>query len=120
MQKSKENLDLELHVGEIETHGEDWGGQTVRHLNLPAGTDFTPLLKGLPGDMCQCPHWGYIVEGSITLRFDDGREETSSAGDMYFWPGGHTGWTDNGVVFIEFSPSEELQPVLAHLAPQLV
>ncbi len=119
MNATKETLDLELKVGDIETHGEQWGGQTVRHIDLPAGTDFTPLFKGLPGDMCQCPHWGYIVEGSITLRYADGHEETSNAGDMYFWPGGHTGWTDSGVVFIEFSPSNELTPVLEHLAPQL-
>lgn len=119
MHATKDTLDIELQVGAIETHGEEWGGQLVRHIDLPAGTDFTPLFKGLPGDMCQCPHWGYIVEGSITLRFADGREETSSAGEMYYWPGGHTGWTDNGVVFVEFSPADELAPVLQHLAPQL-
>ncbi|MDP1857748.1 MAG: hypothetical protein Q8K82_03710 [Gemmatimonadaceae bacterium] len=113
------DLALEMQVGEIETRGEDWGGQLVRHIDLPAGTDFTPLFKGLPGDMCQCPHWGLIVEGSITLRYTDGREETSQAGELYFWPGGHTGWTDTGVVFIEFSPTAELTPVLEHLAAQL-
>jgi hypothetical protein len=24
----------------------------------PAGLDTTPLFKGLPDDLCQCPHWG--------------------------------------------------------------
>lgn len=119
MRANNEQLAPELHVGEIETHGEEWGDQIVRHLNLPAGTDFTPLLKGLPGDVCDCPHWGYIVEGSITLRFRDGSEETSSAGDMYYWPGGHTGWTDTGVVFVEFSPAEQIRPVLDHIGAQL-
>ena len=49
----------------------------------------------------------------------DGTEETTSAGELYYWPGGHTGWTDEGVTFLEFSPAEQLQPVLEHLAAQL-
>ncbi len=119
MRATKDSLELEMKVDALETHGEDWGGQLVRHIDLPAGVDFTPLLKGLPGDMCQCPHWGYIVEGAITLRFADGREETSSAGDLYYWPGGHTGWTEGGVVFVEFSPADDLRPVLEHLSQQM-
>ena len=39
---------------------------------------------------------------------------------MYYWPGGHTGWTDDGVTFVEFSPAEELRPVLEHVGAQLM
>ena len=53
------------------------------------------------------------------LRFADGREETSRAGDVFYWPAGHTGWTDEGVTFLEFSPTAEILPVLDHLAKQL-
>ena len=119
MRSPVNELPLEMQVGEIETRGVDWGDQLVRHIDLPAGTDFTPLFVGLPGDMCQCPHWGYVLEGSITLRFADGTEETTAAGEAYYWPAGHTGWTDTGVVFVELSPAAELQPVLEHLAAQL-
>jgi len=119
MRSPVNELPLEMQVGEIETRGVDWGNQLVRHIDLPAGTDFTPLFKGLPGDLCQCPHWGYVLEGSITLRFADGTEETSSAGEAYYWPAGHTGWTNTGVVFVEISPTAELQPVLEHLGAQL-
>jgi hypothetical protein len=112
-------LVLEMEVGGITTRGEDWGGQLVRHLSLPAGVDFTPLFEGLPGDMCQCPHWGYVIEGSIHLRYADGTEEVNRAGDVFYWPGGHTGWTDSGVTFIEFSPAADLRPVLEHLASRL-
>jgi hypothetical protein len=120
MHAAPEEIALELDVAGILTRGEDWGGQLVRHLRLPPGADFTPLFKGLPGDLCQCPHWGVIVDGSITLRYADGREETNRAGDIYYWPGGHTGWSDEGVTFIEFSPAEELRPVLEHVGGQLV
>ena len=119
MRSPVNELPLEMQVGEIETRGVDWGDQLVRHIDLPAGTDFTPLFVGLPGDLCQCPHWGYVLEGSITLRFADGSEETTAAGEAYYWPAGHTGWTDGGVVFLEVSPTAELQPVLEHLAAQM-
>lgn len=119
MRATGTELPLELKAGDIETHGVDWGDICVRSLDLPAGTDFRPLMKGLPGDRCPCPHWGYIVEGSITLRYDDGTEETSRAGDLYYWPGGHQGWTDEGVKFVEFSPAAEIAPVLEHFSKQL-
>jgi hypothetical protein len=114
-----DELAVELEVGEIVTRGEDWGGQLVRHLHLPAGADFRPLLAGLPGDRCDCPLWGYIVSGSITVRYADGTEETNRAGDVYYWPGGHTGWTDEGVDFVEVSPADALRPVLEHIGAQL-
>ena len=119
MHASTSELPIELQAGEIETHGTTWGDLSVRALDLPPGTDFTPLMVGLPGDRCECPHWGYVLSGSITVRYDDGTEETTRAGELYYWPGGHTGWTDDGVVFVEFSPAEQIAPVLAHFAAQL-
>lgn len=112
-------IPLEMQAGDIETRGVVWGDQLVRHIRLPAGVDFTPLFVGLPGGMCQCPHWGVVLEGSIHLRFADGTEEVVNAGEAYYWPAGHTGWTDEGVVFYEVSPAAELQPVLEHLAAQM-
>ena len=115
-----EEIPTEMDLGEIQTKAFEGGDVLTRHIDLPAGTDFTPLFVGLPGDLCQCPHWGYIVEGSINLRYADGHEETNRAGDVYYWPGGHTGWTDEGVVFLEWSPTAEIQPVLEHLGKQLI
>jgi hypothetical protein len=31
----------------------------VDFLTFREDFDATPLLKGLPDDQCQCPHWGY-------------------------------------------------------------
>jgi hypothetical protein len=112
-------LPIEMQAGEIETRSSECDGVLARHIQLPAGVDFTPLFKGLPGDLCQCPHWGYVLAGSIRLRYADGTEELSSAGDVYYWRGGHTGWTEEGVTFLEFSPTDEIQPVLEHLATQM-
>jgi len=114
-----DSIPVELQLDGIETRGIDWGGQLVRHIDLPPGVDFTPLFVGLPGDMCQCPHWGYVFSGSIHLRYADGTEEVTEAGQAFYWPGGHTGWTDEGVVFIEYSATEQIMPVLEHLVAQL-
>jgi hypothetical protein len=119
MRASVQEIPLEMQLDGIETRGVEWEDQLVRHIDLPPGVDFTPLFVGLPGDLCQCPHWGYIVEGSIHVRYADGTEDVNRAGDVYYWPGGHTGWTDEGVVFVEFSPTEQIRPVLEHLAAQL-
>jgi hypothetical protein len=119
MRKPVTQLATELEVGEIHTNGEEWGDLLVRHVDLPPGVDFTPLFNGLPDDRCQCAHWGYIIEGSIHIRYADGTEDVNRAGDLYHWPGGHTGWTDEGVIFIEFSSAKDLVPVLKHVSAQL-
>ena len=119
MRYSVQDMPTELEVGEISTKAFEQGGVYTRHISLPAGTDFTPLLVGLPGDLCDCPHWGQVLEGSITVRYADGSTETTSAGEVYSWPGGHTGWTTTGVVFVEHSPTAQILPVLEHLGAQL-
>lgn len=119
MQTPISDMVMEMQVDGIETRATEAGEVLARHIQLPPGVDFTPLFEGLPGDLCPCPHWGYVLAGSIRLRYADGTEEVSSAGDVYHWRGGHTGWTDEGVTFLEFSPTVEIRPVLEHLAARL-
>ncbi len=119
MKADRAGLTEEMKAGGIETRGEDWGELRVRHIELPPGVDFTPFFEGLPGDLCQCPHWGYVLDGSITLRYADGSQETTRTGEMYYWRGGHTGWTDEGVSFIEISPAAEIREVMEHLAAKM-
>jgi hypothetical protein len=119
MRTSIDTMDIEMQVDGIETRASEGGEILARYIELPAGVDFTPLFAGLPGDLCQSPHWGYVLAGSIRIRYADGTEEVSSAGDVYYWPAGHTGWTDEGVTFLEWSPVHEIKPVLEHLAAQM-
>lgn len=49
----------------------DWGGQAAKYLEFPAGTDFGPMLEGLPDDMCPARHWGYVIEGVIEVRYTE-------------------------------------------------
>ncbi len=56
---------------------------TVDFITVRQGHSLAPLLKGLPGDSCQCPHWGYMVAGKITVSYPD-REEVYETGDAYY------------------------------------
>jgi hypothetical protein len=112
-------MPIETELGEIEIRAFEGGDVYARHIDLPAGTDFRPLLAGLPHDRCACPHWGYVTKGAITIQYADGTEETNRAGDTFYWPGGHVGWTGEGVTFVEFSRTAEIMPVLDHLSKQL-
>ena len=63
MRTSIGDMPIEMQVDGIETRASECGAVLARHIQLPAGVDFTPLFKGLPGDLCQCPHWGYVLAG---------------------------------------------------------
>ena len=66
--------------------------------------------KGLPGDQCPCPHWGYVLAGRVTYRFAD-HEEVFEAGDAFYLPPGHIPLAQAGSEIVQFSPSEELRTV---------
>lgn len=89
------------------------------YFSLGAGTDLTPLLKGLEGDLCQARHWGYLMEGEVTVTYRDGEQETVSEGDLFYWPPGHTLKVGKDAELILFSPQVEHCKVLDHLHSQL-
>lgn len=91
------------------------GNMDVNYHELPKGLDFTPLLKGLPNDMCHCPHWGYILEGSFRFIYNDKTEEVFEEGDVFYAPAGHTAIVDKDLKFIDFSPTKELTEVLTNV-----
>jgi hypothetical protein len=96
-----------------------YGGMTVGFNELPAGTDLSPLLQGLTNDTCQCPHWGYMVEGELQVKYDDGKEETLTTGDVFYMPPGHTGIVKKDMKILDFSPEKELDEVLSHIAKKV-
>ncbi len=97
-------MPVELAAGDLETRYVEYGDMAIRHARVPAGGDMGPLLQGLPHDRCPSPHWGMVLEGSITVTHADGTQETVTAGQVYHWPEGHTGVTEHGVTFLEVGP----------------
>ena len=55
------------------------GGMTTAFVRVPKGADFRPALAGLPDDLCQCPHWGYLLNGRVKMHTRDGEESTRPA-----------------------------------------
>lgn len=92
-----------------------YGTFAAEYFTLDAGTDLTPLLKGLEGDLCQSPHWGYLPKGEVTVSFKDGSQETVIEGDLFYWPPGHTLKVDKDAELILFSPQVEHCKVVNHI-----
>lgn len=105
----------ELEFGDATAYGTIAG----EFFSLGAGTDIAPLLKGLEDDLCQSPHWGYMIEGEVTVTYTDGAEETVSGGDLFYWPPGHTIRVGADAEIILFSPQHEHCTVVDHLKAQL-
>ena len=89
-------------------------------MNYPTGLDFCPLLEGLEHDHCQCPHWGYVIKGRVRVSYEDRPEEVVGAGELYYWPPGHTIVVEDAVRMIEFSPHDQMSEVLAHVVSEVV
>jgi hypothetical protein len=99
--------------GVVEDRSDRLDGYTVNFVTFRQDVDATPLLKGLPDDECQCPHWGYVIKGRLTYRLG-GREEVFEAGDAFYLPPGHIPvQNDPGSEMLQFSPAESLQKTAA-------
>ena len=60
-----------------------YGTISGEYFSLGAGTDITPLLQGLENDLCQSPHWGYVLQGALTVTYADGSSEALNGGDLF-------------------------------------
>jgi len=97
-----------------------YGKMAGEYFSLAAGTDIAPLLKGLEDNLCQAPHWGYLIEGGIKVTYKDGSRESVNGGDLFYWPPGHTVAVTHDAEIILFSPQQEHCAVVEHLRKQLV
>lgn len=118
MHASKDNLPIET-IGDVyEGRFANWGEFSGYFEKIKGGTDFSPLFVGLPDDMCQSPHWGYVFKGKLRFTYKD-HEEVISAGEAYYAPPGHTVAIIEDAETVEFSPSAELQATLEVAAKNL-
>ena len=88
-------------IGEIE-------GYTVAFERYTEDSYLSPLFVGLPNDHCQCPHWGTVLTGTLTYRYEDGSTDVITAGEAYYARPGHVPILSAGTEVVEFSPSVEL------------
>ena len=96
-----------------------FGKMAGEYFSLKKGTDIAPLLRGLEADLCQSPHWGYMIEGEVTVTYSNGTEETVVGGELFYWPPGHSVRVGSDAEVILFSPQTEHCAVVEHLRKQL-
>ena len=101
--------------GPVEDRHEDIDGYTINFLTFRESIDGTPLFHGLPGDSCNCPHWGYVIRGRVVVRYDD-HEEVLGPGDAFYMAPGHAPEAEEGTELVQFSPTEQLAEVEAAIA----
>jgi len=78
--------------------------------------DFTPMYRGLPDDLCQSHHWGYVIKGRMIMHRPEG-DIVAEEGEAYYVGPGHTG--EAGTEVVEFSPSDEYAQTMAVVAKNL-
>jgi hypothetical protein len=93
------------------------GGMSTAFVSVPAGADLRPALAGLPEDLCQCPHWGYMLKGRVKMHTRNG-DEVYEAGQAFYWAPGHAPEALEDSEYVDFSPTDELNHVIDHIKAQ--
>lgn len=126
MRISKQDVPVRIQVpGAIARQQTEFGDATGygmisgEYFSLGAGTDIAPLLQGLKGDLCHAPHWGYVLQGELSVTYGDGSSEVISGGDLFYWPPGHTVRVGQDAEVILFSPQHEHSEVIDHMLRKL-
>lgn len=122
MRVAKDDVDVRMSIpgavvrqrrnfGDVSGYGKISG----EYFSLAKGVDTTPLFEGLENDLCQCPHWGFVLKGMITTTDASGKQETVAADDLFYWPPGHNVRVDEDANIVMFSPEHEHTQVINHM-----
>jgi hypothetical protein len=84
----RQDVPVAIVDGELELRVQDHHGLMVGFVRLPAGADLRPPLKGMPDDLCPCPHWGYMLKGRVGCTRSTATR-TSPPGEAFYWGPGH-------------------------------
>ena len=122
MRVAKDQVDIRMNIpGAVIRQRLDFGDASGygkisgEYFTLGAGVDTTPLFQGLEGNLCQSPHWGFVLRGKITTTDATGNQETVSADDLFYWPPGHNVRVDADAEIVMFSPQHEHSLVINHM-----
>jgi len=122
MRVAKDDVEVKMEIpGAVIRQRTDFGDATGlgkisgEYFSLSAGVDTTPLFQGLEGNLCQCPHWGYVLKGELTTTDAAGTQETVRANDLFYWPSGHNVKVTVDAEIIMFSPQRQHTHVIDHM-----
>jgi len=115
---SKEEAPITIEGDGLEVRTKELGGgMTTAFMSVPGGADLRPALVGLEGDLCQCPHWGYLLKGRLRMHTANGAEDYE-AGQSFYWAPGHAPEALEDCEYVDFSPTDEFNHVLDHIKAQ--
>jgi hypothetical protein len=122
MHVAKTDVDIRMDIpGAVIRQRMDFGEMngmgkiSCEYFTLAAGVDTTPLFQGLEGNLCQCPHWGYVLKGELRTTDAKGVQETVRANDIFYWPAGHNVKVESDAEIVMFSPQKEHSHVIEHM-----
>lgn len=122
MKIAKENIEIKMEIpGAVIRQRKGFGDATglskisCEYFSLSEGVDTTPLFMGLEGNLCQSPHWGYVIIGKLATTNAEGIQETVNTGDMFYWPPGHNVKVEADAEIVMFSPQHEHSNVINHM-----
>jgi hypothetical protein len=124
MHVSKDKIPVKIDVpGAVARQLPDFGIASgaigAEYFTMATGTDLAPLLEGLHEDLCQSPHWGYVITGEVVVTYADGTHERCSTGEVFHWPAGHSVRVERDAELILFSPQAQHGPVIDHVGAKL-
>ena len=76
-------------------------GFTIGRLTFEPGWRWSECIKPVVGtESCQVSHVGYAISGRMTIRLNDGAEQSIEAGQSYTIPPGHDAWVEGSEPFV--------------------
>jgi hypothetical protein len=115
---SRDNAPIAIEGDGVEVRTQEvGGGMTTAFMRVPKGADFRQALLGLEGDLCQCPHWGYLLKGRLKMHTANGAE-VYEAGQAFYWAPGHAPEALEDTEYVDFSPTDEFNHVIEHIKAQ--
>ena len=122
MRIAKQDIDVKMEIpGAVIRQHTEFGDATGlgkisgEYFSLSAGVDTTPLFQGLDGDLCQCPHWGFVLRGQLMTTDANGIQETVNENDLFYWPPGHNVKVNADAEIVMFSPQQQHSHVINHM-----
>ena len=100
---TRDNTELAIDLEVGQQYRAEAGGMIIALERWNAGLDTGEMFAELPGGACQEPHFGYVVEGGVTVRYADGQSESLTGGQAYYIRPGHNVHVDKDTEFVEFT-----------------
>jgi len=82
------------------------GDHTMGRAVFEPGWRWSQHIKPIAGTpSCQATHTGYVLEGRMVVKMDDGSQVEYGASDAFYMPPGHDAWIvgDKRCVLIDFT-----------------